>query len=71
VVASAAESEVGACFINAQIGATIRTTLIELGHKQHPTPFQTDDSTAFGILNEKIKQKKIKGHGYEIPLAHR
>jgi hypothetical protein len=34
VVASAAESEVGACFQNAQSGAPIRTTLIELGHKK-------------------------------------
>jgi hypothetical protein len=32
VVASAAESEVGACFHNAQIGAPLRVTLTELGH---------------------------------------
>jgi hypothetical protein len=32
VVASAAESEVGACFHNTQSGAPLRVTLTELGH---------------------------------------
>jgi hypothetical protein len=38
VVASAAESEVGACFHNPQSGAPLRVTLTELGHTQQPTP---------------------------------
>jgi hypothetical protein len=36
VVASAAKSEVGACFHNAQSGARLRVTLMELGHSQPP-----------------------------------
>jgi hypothetical protein len=60
VVASAAESEVGACFHNAQSGAPLRVTLTELGHTQPPTPLRTDNSTVFGILNETIKQKRSK-----------
>jgi hypothetical protein len=60
VVASAAESEVGACVHNAQSGAPLRVTLTELGHIQPPTPLRTDNSTAFGILNETIKQKRSK-----------
>jgi hypothetical protein len=60
VVASAGESEVGACFRNAQSGAPLRVTLTELGHTQPPTPLRTDKSTAFGILNETIKQKRSK-----------
>jgi hypothetical protein len=60
VVASAAESEIGACFQNAQSGAPLRVTLIELGHTQPDTPLRTDSSTAFGILNETIKQKRSK-----------
>jgi hypothetical protein len=60
VVASAAESEVGACFHNAQSGAPLRVTLTELGHIQPPTPLRTKKSTAFGILNETIKQKQSK-----------
>jgi hypothetical protein len=58
VVASAAESEVGACFQNAQIGAPLRVTLTELGHIQPATPLRTDNSTGFGILNETIKQER-------------
>jgi hypothetical protein len=45
VVASAAESEVGACFKNAQSGAPLRVTLTELGHIQPPTLLCTDNST--------------------------
>jgi hypothetical protein len=60
VVASAAESEVGACFQSAQSGAPIRVTLTELGHIQPPTSLRTDNSTAFGILHETIKQKRSK-----------
>jgi hypothetical protein len=60
VVASAAESKVGACFHNAQSGAPLRAILNELGHTQPPTPLRKDKSTAFGILNETIKQKRSK-----------
>jgi hypothetical protein len=60
VVASAAESEVGACFQNYQSGVPLRVTLAELGHQQPGTPLITDNSTAFGILNENIKQKRTK-----------
>jgi hypothetical protein len=56
MVASAAESEVGACFHNTQSGSPLRVTLAELGHIQPPTPLRTDNSTAFGILNETIKK---------------
>jgi hypothetical protein len=66
VVASAAESEVGACFHNAQSGAPLRVALTELGHTRPPTPLRTDKSTAFGIVNE-----TIKSNGYAIPLADR
>jgi hypothetical protein len=60
VVASAAESEVGACFQNTQSGAPLRVTLAELVHIQPATPLRTDNSTAFGILSETINQKRSK-----------
>jgi hypothetical protein len=60
VVASTAESEVGACFQNEQTAAPLRGTLLKLGHKQPATPLRTDNSTAYGILNETIKQKRSK-----------
>jgi hypothetical protein len=46
-----------------QSGAPLRVTLIELGHKQPSTPLRTDNSTAFAILNETIKQKRPKAMG--------
>jgi hypothetical protein len=60
LVASAAESEVGACLHNTQSGAPLRVTLTELGHIQPPMPLRTYNFTAFGILNETIKQKISK-----------
>jgi hypothetical protein len=55
---STAESEVGVCFHNAQSSAPLRVTLTDLGHSQPPTPPRTDNSTALGILNETVKQKR-------------
>jgi hypothetical protein len=63
VVASAAESEVGACFHNAQSGAPLRVTLTELGNTHPPMPLRTDNSTAYDIVNETIKQRRYKAMG--------
>jgi hypothetical protein len=60
VLSSAAEAEIGAVFINAKEGAVLRTTLEELGHEQPPTSTETDDTTATGYSNVKIKQKRTK-----------
>jgi hypothetical protein len=60
VMSSAAEAEIGAVFINAKEVAVLRTTLEELGHKQPPTPMETDNTTATGYSNGTIKQKCTK-----------
>jgi hypothetical protein len=60
VMSSAAEAEIGAVFINAKEGAVLRTILEELGHKQPPTPMDTDNITATGYRNGTIKQKRTK-----------
>jgi hypothetical protein len=60
VMSSAAEAEIGAVFINAKEGVVLRTTLEELGHKQPPTPMETDNTTATGYSNGTIKQKRTK-----------
>ncbi len=59
-MASAAESEVGALFVNSQEAIPLRYALEELGHPQPPTPVQTDNSTAAGYSNNTIKQKRSK-----------
>ena len=60
VMASAAEAEVAALYMNAQEMIPMRQCLIELGHPQPPTPLKTDNSTATGILTGTIKQKRSK-----------
>jgi hypothetical protein len=60
VLSSAAEAELGALFYNCKEACPIRTTLEELGHPQPPTPIQTDNSTAAGIANDTVKQKRSK-----------
>jgi hypothetical protein len=60
VMSSAAEAELGGLFINAKAAVPIRITLEELGHKQPPTPIQTDNSTACGVVNNEIQPKATK-----------
>ena len=62
VLLSAAEAEYGGLLINAKEGVPIRTTLQELGHKQPKTgtPLKTDNSTAHGIVQNNVRQKKSR-----------
>ena len=49
IMASAAEAEYGAIFVNAQTAVPIRTTISEMGRKQGPMAIQVDNFTAVGI----------------------
>jgi hypothetical protein len=60
VMSSAAEAELGAQFINAKTAVSMRTMLEELGHPQMRTPMQTDNSTAYALLTNKILPKALK-----------
>ena len=60
VMASAAETELGALFYNCQEAVALRHALIEMGHPQPPTPVATDNSTALGIVTSSIKQRRSK-----------
>ena len=60
VMSSAAEAEIGALYINAQEAIPYRQCLTDLGHPQGPTPINTDNATAHGIVNNTMKQKKSK-----------
>ena len=59
-MASAAEAEYGALFLNVKAAVQIRTTLIEMHHPQPTTPIQVENSTALVIANKSIKQKRSK-----------
>eukprot|EP01082_Thalassiosira_pseudonana_P012372 g11214.t1 g11214 contig5:382941-386300(-) len=60
VMSSAAEAELGALYINAREAVWIRRVLEEMGHTQTKTPMQTDNSTAEGVVNNKIQPKRTK-----------
>jgi hypothetical protein len=60
IMASAAEVEIAATFMNGQEAVPIRVTLVELGHPQPPTPMMVDNTTAVGFANDTIKQKRSK-----------
>jgi hypothetical protein len=60
VMSSAAEAELAALYTNARKGVEIRNILEAMGHPQPPTPVQTDNSTADGIINSRIQPKRTK-----------
>jgi hypothetical protein len=60
VLSSAAEAEMAALFYNCKEACTIRTTLEEMGYPQPATPVVTDNSTAAGIANATVKQRRSK-----------
>ena len=60
VVASAAEVELGAPFLNCKEGKVIHLIFEELGHKQPPTPIHCDNKTAAGIANDAVKKQRSR-----------
>lgn len=61
VMAAASEAEVGALFLNSQEAAHMRNILKEKGREQiKPTRMTTDNSTADGFANRRIKIKRSK-----------
>jgi hypothetical protein len=59
-MSSAAEAEIGALYLNAREATYLQQILIEMGHPQPPTPIQTDNTTAEGVVNHKIQPKRTK-----------
>jgi hypothetical protein len=60
VLSSAAEAELGALFHNGKEASPLRTALADMGHPQPATVIITDNSTAAGIANDTVKQKRSK-----------
>ena len=60
VLTSNAKAEVGCLFINGKKSVPLRATLTKMGHPQPPTPIQTYNSTANGIVNSSIFQVQSK-----------
>jgi hypothetical protein len=60
VVSYVAEAEYGALFVNAKTGTITRETLKEMGHPQDATEIKIDNTTADGIANRNVLQKRSK-----------
>jgi len=60
VMASAAEAEIGAMFVNAREAVPVRKTLEEMGHPQPPTPMQTDNSAAHAVVGKNVQPRRLK-----------
>jgi len=60
VMSSAAKSKLGALYINAHEAIPMQHLLEEMGHKQPPTPMQTDNSTAHGAVTNNIQPRCTK-----------
>jgi hypothetical protein len=68
VVASAAEAELGALFLNCQEGMIVKTTLEDLGHPQPKIPVHCNNATAVGIASNTIKRQRSRAMENEIFL---
>jgi hypothetical protein len=57
VLSLAAEAEVGALYINCGEALPAGHILGFMGHKQPPTPMQTDNTTALKVVNSNVMKK--------------
>jgi hypothetical protein len=60
VMSLAAEAELGAIYLNAREAVHLRQILEEMKHPQPKTPIQTNNTTAEGVINNKIQLKQTK-----------
>jgi hypothetical protein len=60
VVSSVADAKFGAVFVNAKEGTVTRTPLSEMGHEQDTAELKTNNSTAYGIINNTVQKKRSK-----------
>jgi hypothetical protein len=58
VMSSATEAELAGIYIMVCKAVYIRIILEELGHIQPPTPLQTDNAMADGVINSKVQPKQ-------------
>ena len=65
-MSSAAEAELGTLFINCREAIPARHALEEMGHPHPPTPMQTDNTTALGVMTNNIESKRLKSMDMQL-----
>jgi hypothetical protein len=69
-MSSATEVELAGLCIMAHKAVYIRIILEELGHAQPPTPLQTDNAMADGVINGKVQPKQTKAMDMRFHWLH-
>ena len=69
-MSSATEAETAALYIMAREAVYIHIIVEEIGHKQPPTPIQTDNAMVEDVINKKVQPKQTS-NGHAILLATR
>ncbi len=69
-MSSAVEAELGALYINAQEAIPMQLLLKEMGHKQPPTPIQTNNSTAHRVVANNIQPRRTKAMDMRFHWLH-
>ena len=70
IMSIAAKAELGGLYINARKTVYIRIFLSKMGPLQPCTPFQTDNITAKGIVNNNIQTKSLKVMDMKLHLIY-
>ena len=70
VMSSTAEAELRALYINFHESIPARQLLEAMGNRQPPTPMQTDNSTALGVITNKIHPKRTKAMDIHFHWLH-
>jgi hypothetical protein len=60
VMFSTTEAKLATLYIMSHEAVYIRIILDEMGHKQPPTPIQTDNTMADAVINGKVQRKRTK-----------
>jgi hypothetical protein len=70
VMSSAAEAELGALFLHAKEAVYLQQILSKMGHPQPRTPIQTDNTTAVGVINNKLQPRHTKAMDMHFHWLH-
>ena len=68
---SATEDELAALYITAREAVYLRIMLEEMGHKQPPTPMQTNNAIAEALFQRQDTSEMHQSDGHAFPLAAR
>jgi hypothetical protein len=69
-MSSATKAELAGLYIMACKAIYIRIILEELGHVQPPTPLQTDNAMADGVINGEVQPKQPKAMDMRFHWLH-